>query len=128
MNIYLDIDGVLLANDHNLANYADEFVTYVVSNHTVYWLTTHCQGDANIPINRFGYLFSEQTKMLMKLIKPTKWKSSKTEAIDFSQPFMWFDDDLYEDERIALKSHNALDCWVGIDLARNPDALAEYID
>ena len=26
MNIYLDVDGVLLANDHNSANYVDEFI------------------------------------------------------------------------------------------------------
>ena len=52
MNVYLDIDGVLLANDNSLANYAQEFLSYVLTqfSDTTYWLTTHCQGDAMTPI------------------------------------------------------------------------------
>lgn len=51
MNIYLDIDGVLLvdvgkpahlANEENLAIGAAEFIKYAADNFDVYWLTTHC--------------------------------------------------------------------------------------
>ena len=31
MNIYLDIDGVLLANENNAAPYADEFLQHIRS-------------------------------------------------------------------------------------------------
>lgn len=31
MNVYLDIDGVLLANETKAANYADEFLHAVLS-------------------------------------------------------------------------------------------------
>ncbi len=31
MNIYLDIDGVLVANDYNAANYSAEFIEYVLT-------------------------------------------------------------------------------------------------
>ena len=31
MNVYLDIDGVLLANENNAANYADEFLQAVLA-------------------------------------------------------------------------------------------------
>lgn len=46
MNIYLDIDGVILANDLHKSNYADEFIKHLVNKYPVYWLTTHCKGDA----------------------------------------------------------------------------------
>ena len=38
MNIYLDIDGVLLVNDNNLANHAHEFLEYITSRYPTYWL------------------------------------------------------------------------------------------
>lgn len=55
-NIYLDIDGVLLANDKYPANHVHEFLEYVLTKYpdTTYWLTTHCQGDANRPIMDVG--------------------------------------------------------------------------
>ena len=40
--LYLDIDGVLLANEKNLAIGAAEFIKYAADNFDVYWLTTHC--------------------------------------------------------------------------------------
>lgn len=48
INIYLDIDGVLLTKNLKPANYAFEFLQYVLSNYpfSTYWLTTRCQGDA----------------------------------------------------------------------------------
>ena len=42
MNVYVDIDGVLLANEENLAIGAAEFIKYAADNFDVYWLTTHC--------------------------------------------------------------------------------------
>ena len=29
------------------------------------------------------------------MIKPTEWGEVKTDAINFSQPFLWFDDTIY---------------------------------
>lgn len=42
MNVYLDIDGVLLANEKSAANYADEFLQAVLAAYpdSTYWLTT----------------------------------------------------------------------------------------
>jgi hypothetical protein len=90
MNIYLDIDGVLLANDKNLAPHAKEFLSYVLEHYpdTTYWLTTHCQGDANTPIEHVGHLFDLETIELMRMIKPTKWDVAKTDGIDFTKPFL----------------------------------------
>jgi hypothetical protein len=131
MNIYLDIDGVLLANDHNPANFVDEFIKYVLTNYpdSTYWLTTHCQGDASRPIQDVGHLFKPETVELMKQIKPTTWihSSSKTAAIDFSKPFLWFDDDLFINERNELIERNALDNWIEVDLRKDPDMLSKFV-
>ena len=42
MNVYLDIDGVLLANEKSATNYADEFLQAVLAAYpdSTYWLTT----------------------------------------------------------------------------------------
>ncbi len=63
MNIYLDIDGVLLANNLHPANYASEFLEYVLTSYpdSTYWLTTHCNGDASVPISHIGHLFDAKT-------------------------------------------------------------------
>ena len=123
MNIYLDIDGVLLANENNVAEGADDFLQYVIKNHDVYWLTTHCHGVATVPVERFGHMFEPETQKLLPKIRATDWREAKTEAIDFSQPFLWFDDDLYDDERNALFKHGAIGSWIEVDLAKNPEQL-----
>lgn len=131
MNIYLDIDGVLLTKDHLPANCSKEFIKYVITNYpnTTYWLTTHCQGDVSRPIRDIGHLFDDETVELMKQIKPTTWlhSPSKTAAIDFSKPFLWFDDNIFLSERKELIEHNALDNWIEVDLRKDPDMLQKLI-
>lgn len=129
MDIYLDIDGVLLANDLTPANYAEEFLELVLTKFpdTTYWLTTHCSGDASVPIQHIGHLFSSPTVELMKMIKPTKWETAKTRAIDFSRPFLWFDDDLFYEEKEELLKHDALDSWIEVNLAKDVDSLKRFI-
>lgn len=130
MNIYLDIDGVLLANDLNPANYANEFLRKVLSEYpdSTYWLTTHCNGDAAVPIQHIGHLFESDVQELMKLIKPTSWQTAKTRAIDFDNPFLWFDDDLFFEEEQELRKHNVLDNRIAVDLSKNPNQLKDFID
>jgi hypothetical protein len=129
-NIYLDIDGVLLANDLNPANYANEFLRQVlkVFPESTYWLTTHCNGDASVPIKHIGHLFESDVTKLMEKIKPTSWETAKTRAIDFSTPFLWFDDDLFFEEKEELNKHGLLDNWIEMDLAKNPNQLANFLN
>ncbi len=129
MNIYLDIDGVLLANNLNPANHAPDFLKYVLTTYpdTTYWLTTHCQGDAAIPIEHIGHLFNAEIVELMKKIKPTNWDLAKTRAINFAKPFLWFDDDLFYEEKQTLLNHGALDNWIEVDLTKDPNQLAKFI-
>jgi hypothetical protein len=129
MNIYLDIDGVLLVDDSKLANFAPEFMEYVLTKYpdSTYWLTTHCQGDASVPMRRLGHMFEPRIAELMLAIKPTSFDHAKTTGIDFSKPFLWFDDDCYQRERRDLKKNNAFNSWVEVDLRNYPDQLMREI-
>lgn len=128
MNIYLDIDGVIMANDKHVANYAHEFIEHLVNKYPVYWLTTHCRGDASYTVNHLKMFFNSETMKLIERILPTNWDILKTDAIDFSQPFLWFDDDLFSEEKEILKQHNCLDSWMGIDLANDENQLKKYLE
>lgn len=128
-NIYLDIDGVLLANDLTPAKYAPEFIKLILTKFpdTTYWLTTHCQGDAAVPVQHIGHLFDAETVALLKQIKPTSWEVAKTRAIDFEQPFLWFDDDLFYEEKQDLIKHGVMDSWIEVNLSRNENQLSDFI-
>lgn len=130
-NIYLDIDGVIVANDNNAANYAAEFIEYVLTHYpdSTYWLTTHCQGDASRPIRDVRHLFDVKTIEYMKKIKSTIWLESpnKTSAIDFTKTFLWFDDNCFYGEKQELIKHNALDNWIKVDLNKDPNQLHKFI-
>ena len=126
-DVYLDIDGVLLANDLNPANYVHDFLLRVTTSHPVYWLTTHCHGDVQPTIRRLRQVLPEQTLNLVMGIKPTSWSTAKTEAINFTRPFLWFDDDLFFEEKRVLLEHKVLDNWIGVDLAKDPDQLKAFV-
>lgn len=128
MNIYLDIDGVILANDKQAANYAYEFLKYITNRYPTYWLTTHCKGETSYVLAYLGRILDQRTLQISMKIKPTNWSLSKTEAINFNVPFLWFDDDLFDFERQDLIKHNALKNWVNIDLSKNPNQLLDIIN
>ena len=131
MNIYLDIDGVLIANEMHAAMHANEFLKYILTKYpnSTYWLTTHCQGDSSVPMRHISHLFDDDVAELMKKMKPTTWvhSSSKTAAIDFSKPFLWFDDDLFMNERQELLKHKVLENWIEVDLRKDPDMLGKFL-
>lgn len=129
MNIYFDIDGVILANDKQPALHVKEFLRYFIERYPTYWLTTHCkEGDANNTVSYIKSCMDKETLELVKKIKPTKWTYSKTEAIDFSTPFIWFDDYIYESERQELTKRNCLNSWIKVDLSQNVDHLKDILD
>ena len=127
MKAYLDIDGVILANDQQKANYSDEFIKYLVENYDVYWLTTHCKGDAEHTIDHLSRFFSPETIELLRKIKPTNWDTWKTEAIDFEDDFLWFDDEVFNVEVNVLKEKGKFDSWVPIDLSNDINQLKNII-
>lgn len=130
MNFYLDIDGVLLVNERFASSGADEFLQKVLGKYpdSTYWLTTHCWRGENRAVEILKPVLKTETIELLHKIKPTEWGEWKTDAIDFDKPFMWLDDDLFDQERAELANHNALQNWVEIDLHKNPNQIKELAE
>lgn len=128
MNIYFDIDGVILANDKQPALHVKEFLKYFIDRYPAYWLTTHCKGDAKYTVSHIQSYLDKETLELVKKIKPTNWSYSKTEGIDFSEPFIWFDDYIFEFEKQELAKHNSLNSWIKVDLSENINHLKDILD
>lgn len=129
MNIYLDIDGVLLANDQNPAKHASEFIRYVVKKfpNSTYWLTTHCRQKENYTVQLLSRFFPEEIMKYIRQIKPTEWDILKTEGIDFSSPFLWFDDDLFDGEKTELERHNVQNNWIEVNLGKDENQLSKFL-
>lgn len=129
MNIYLDIDGVLLANEQNAAPHADEFLNHILNKYpdSTYWLTTHNWRGENRAIEVLSPTLKPETVELLKKIKPTEWGELKTDAINFDEDFLWFDDDLWPDEMKVLEQNNATGRMVMIDLNKDPEILKKLI-
>jgi hypothetical protein len=125
MNIYLDIDGVLLVKGGTLANHFDEFVEFFVENHNVFWLTTHCHGGENRAIEHITQknVVSEKSLALLRGIKPTEWNVWKTDGIDFSQNFIWLDDYVFDGEKNILTEQKCLNSFIEINLGEKPEQL-----
>jgi ribonucleotide monophosphatase NagD (HAD superfamily) len=75
MNLYIDIDGVLLNdaldNAGTPANHATEFLKFVTEKHNCYWLTTHCHGGENRAPEYLLQRFPASMKEVLDKIKPT---------------------------------------------------------
>lgn len=127
MNIYLDIDGVLLANDQHAANHADEFLQAVLGKYpdSTYWLTTHNWKGENRAKEVLSPHLKPETVKLLDKIKPSEWDELKTDAINFDEDFIWFDDDLWPDELNVLEKHEAVHNFIMVDLEKNPNLLSE---
>jgi hypothetical protein len=123
MNIYLDIDGVLITKNSQPAKHVVEFLAYVTSNHQVYWLTTHCRGDAGVTVKYLKDKLPGEALPFLYKIKATGWHTLKTEAIDFSQDFRWFDDYAMESEKKILLDNNSLSRLNLVDLNKDSNAL-----
>ncbi len=127
MNLYLDIDGVLLDySSGKIANYAIELIEYVVDEFDCYWLTTHCKGDETSAIYYLSKYFPPEIIKKLKKIKPTYWETLKTEVIDFHQKFVWLDDYPFQAELQVLEKFNATDSLYRVNL-KKPDELKRVL-
>lgn len=129
MNIYLDVDGVLL-NEGKPSEDVDDFIDYVISNYpnSTYWLTTRCRGNAEETLTQLSHLFTDAILDKLRKVKATSWPIVKSQAIDFTRPFIWFDDQLGFADRNILVDNNALDNLVLVDLTRNPSQLRYFVE
>ena len=126
-NIYLDIGGVLLI-DATPAKHADIFIEYIVTNYNTYWLSTHCQQKEGYIPSILSRYFSEKTMKFIKQVKTATYKTNKSEAIDFSTHFLWFDDHLYKEDKQILIKYGLLDNWIEVNLRKNENQLGKFLN
>ncbi len=96
----------------------------------IQWLTTHCKNgdDAQVLEYLKQRLDPHDFDLIKRMkIQPTTWNELKTEAIDFSTDFLWFDDELLQEELEVLKKYNAEDKFVKIDLQKNKYQLRDIV-
>lgn len=85
----------------------NEFIEFAVSNFSCYWLTTHCRGDNHHAIDYLSNYYPPSVIALLKEVRSARWNSLKTEAIDFTQPFVWLDDYVFPSETDVLRRNKA---------------------
>ena len=114
VNIYLDIDGVLL-RDGTPTAHCFAFLRWAVESHRPHWLTTrdahgqhagilrdfrHAMGSPELP---------SEIEALLKAVRPTRWSLSKVSGIDLASDFVWIDDAPLAVEIEALRGRGLLD-------------------
>lgn len=124
MNIYLEIDSILLVNGR-LANHADAFLQAVMMKYpdATYWLTPNDK----VRRDEVGKLLTSQLKpetaALLDKIKVAEWNGVASDAIDFKQDFLWFGNELWQEDLKALEKHDVIERFILVDLAKEPDIL-----
>lgn len=105
LNVYLDVDGVLRGCASPKED-IEAFLKYCLENCYCYWLTSYCRGGVNYVSRKIEDIVSpELLQELMARVQPTDWHYSKTEAIDDSEPYVWFDDNAPSDLRAELNGY-----------------------
>lgn len=128
MNYYLDVDGTIITKENQEALELNYFLKYLLNSGEVFWLTTHCRNeDASSVLSYLKQILDRKNYSLIENIFPTTWNTLKTEAIDFSQPFCWFDDYLLEVEKRILLENSCIDKWIKIDLGKNDNNIIRAV-
>ena len=121
--LYMDIDGVLLnSKKEKPVENVHELISFVVSNFDCYWLTTHCKGNSQPTIDYLSEYFPEEDIELLRAVKPTDWKTLKTEAIDFTSDFSWIDDYVMSAEKEILFTNGKKESLILFDDSKNDEA------
>lgn len=93
-----------------------------------YWLTTHCMnGDVTQARRIMKGVLSEEYHEDIDRIQPTSWQDMKTEALDWSSDFIWFDNDIFAEEWKTLEKCRFGQSVVQVDLRENPLHLEEIV-
>lgn len=117
--LYIDIDGVLLKSIESCpVENIHELISFAVSNFDCYWLTTHCKGDIRPAIDYLSEYLAEEDIELLKKLKPTDWRTLKTEAIDFTSDFCWIDDYVMRAEKEVLLANGKEESLILFDSSR----------
>ncbi|MBP6949249.1 MAG: hypothetical protein KBC41_03670 [Candidatus Pacebacteria bacterium] len=126
--VYIDIDGTILNKNGIPAHGATELIQFCVENFDTYWLTTHCKGDAEVTMKHIKRYFPDASHQYLAKIQATNWGAMKTDALNFSEDFIWFDDYLMQAELQVLEDYGAESNHIMINLEENPYQLEEMLE
>ncbi len=130
MKIYLDIDGTMLHEDHwdnqNLAVAGLAEFLHALRPHETYWLTTHCRdGNPERAREIMKRHIPEELYPDIDRIKPTVWDTLKTDGIDWTSEFIWFDNDISDAEWERFPMADKGQQVYEVNLIENPNQLIE---
>lgn len=128
MNIYLDIDGTMLHEDLAETKAAAGLADFIIAlrPHTTYWLTTHCRdGNPERPREIMKRYLPSELHADIDRIKPTVWDMLKTEGIDWSKDFIWFDNSVSDAEWECFREVDFNQQVFEVNLRENPQQLIE---
>lgn len=141
--LYLDVDGVLLADRDPgpradpggrgggapaPASHVEEFLAYCAAEFDCRWLTTHAhEGDAEPVMCYLARHAGEAVLASAARVKPTVWRTLKTEAIDLGSDFYVIDDGLLQAEQEVLRAHGVLHRWIQADTRERPEDLKRVL-
>ncbi len=128
MNIYLDIDGTMIHENFAQPKAAAGLEAFIIAlrPHTTYWLTTHCRdGNPEKPRETMKQFLPPELHADIDRIQPTVWDTQKTQGIDWSQNFIWFDNDISAFEWEKIEHGTDAQQVIEVDLRHNPQQLIE---
>lgn len=134
INIYIEIDGVILRNPNNLswraswdvAPHAVEFLEWALSNHNPEWLTGRDMEGTGEGVTEALMKANGCSARLLRvasLIPSIFFYLQKTGFIDFSTPFIWIDRNPNPRDLRNLERKNCLDRCLVIDTNEHPNDL-----
>ncbi len=127
IDLYLDVDGVIVGRNH-AGNKAiipniEDILLYTKEHFHCCWLTTHGRYSTDDVIKYLSLYSQDINLSLFVHIEAVRWNTLKTEAIDFSRPFIWIDDQLLQAEVRILKEKACLENWLFVDTCQNINGL-----
>lgn len=130
MKIYLDIDGTLIHEEatDNYGKPALGQADFIIAlrPYDTYWLTTHCRdGNPERAREILKQHLPPELHADIDRIKGTVWDTMKTQGIDWSSDFIWFDDIVFSAENEMLKMCTDKQSVVEVNLRNNPQQLIE---
>ena len=116
-HIYLNPDGVLLDKHVRPVQCLHEFLAHITTHHQCTWLTSHVIDDNTNHVLKHlkNNGVPEETLALAAKINGTTWKFLRTDAINFDEPFLWFEDMPTSGELQVLEEHQAKENLIWVD-------------
>lgn len=107
-----------------------DLLRYCLNNYPndVYWLTTHCRsGENHTDFALRGEFPDDLVDELYDKFLPTDWGVLKTDAIGLDSDFVWFDDSLFETERMVLERNYVSDGFFRMN-PKDPEMAKKALD